>query len=79
VKEGLCQLVKDREGLWCSRPFGNCSKDFGYKKHTKAGSGSALVPIAPLLLGPVPARLTKRVAAAAGILLHVVLVYRTTL
>lgn len=31
--EGLCQLVKDREGLWWSRPFGNHSEDFGYKKY----------------------------------------------
>lgn len=25
--------VGEREGSWCSRPFGNCSKDFGYKKY----------------------------------------------
>lgn len=30
--EGLCQLVKDKEGLWWSRPFSKRSKDFGYKK-----------------------------------------------
>lgn len=54
-------------------PSATAAKILG-TKNTKASSGTAPVPTAPLLLGPVPGSLMKPVAAAVGILPRVVLV-----
>lgn len=35
IKQKGAVSVGGREGSWCSRPFGNCSKGFGYKKYKR--------------------------------------------